>query len=349
MEGQQGLGGVGKDTPFALLVRALLRQVEAAQHHILAGADRRLAVRRVQQVARREHKASRLILRLFGQRDVNGHLVTIEVGVESRTDQRVQLNGAAFDQHGLKSLDTQKGQRGSAVQEEWMVLNNLFQYVPDLWLDTLDKALGALDIMREVLLNQFAHDKRLEELQRHFLGQTALVQLEFGTNHDHRAARVVHTLAQQVLAETALLALEHVGQALELVIAGTGDRATAPAIINQGVAGFLEHALFVTNDDLRRAEFQQALETISAVDHGPIEIIEIRCCEATTVQLHHRAQIGRKHWQHGKDHPLRRSVRLAKSLDDFQTLGGLFAALADGRANLMAQVVGQFFQVNRGD
>ena len=31
-----------------------------------------------------------------------------------------------------------------------------------------------------------AYDKRLKKNQRHLLRQTALVQLEFGTNHDDR-------------------------------------------------------------------------------------------------------------------------------------------------------------------
>ncbi len=41
--------------------------------------------------------------------------------------------------------------------------------------------------------------------------QTALVQLERGADDDDRAARVVDALAEQVLAEAALLALQHVG------------------------------------------------------------------------------------------------------------------------------------------
>jgi hypothetical protein len=42
------------------------------------------------------------------------------------------------------------------------------------------------------------------------LGQAALVQLELRADHDDRTAGVVDALAQQVLAEPALLALEHV-------------------------------------------------------------------------------------------------------------------------------------------
>ena len=47
------------------------------------------------------------------------------------------------------------------------------------------------------------------------LRQTALVQLERRADDDDRAARVVDALAEQVLAEPPLLALEHVAEALE--------------------------------------------------------------------------------------------------------------------------------------
>ena len=59
------------------------------------------------------------------------------------------------------------------------------------------------------------HDERLEQLERHFLRQTALIDLQVRADDDNRTAGVVNTLAEQVLTETALLALQHVGQGLE--------------------------------------------------------------------------------------------------------------------------------------
>jgi hypothetical protein len=94
-------------------------------------------------------------------------------------------------------------------------------------------------------VDQRLHDERLEQLERHLLGQAALVQLERGADHDDRTARVVDALAQQVLAEPALLALEHVGQRLERAVARARDRAAAAAVVEQGVDGLLQHALLV--------------------------------------------------------------------------------------------------------
>ena len=76
----------------------------------------------------------------------------------------------------------------------------------------IDHALGALDVLRVVEIDQALHDERLEQLERHGLGQTALVQLELRADHDDRTAGVVDALAEQVLAEAALLALEHVAR-----------------------------------------------------------------------------------------------------------------------------------------
>ena len=46
---------------------------------------------------------------------MNGHLVAVEVRVERGADERVQLDGAALDQHRLKRLNTQTVQRRRAV------------------------------------------------------------------------------------------------------------------------------------------------------------------------------------------------------------------------------------------
>ena len=84
-------------------------------------------------------------------------------------------------------------------------------------------------------------------------GKPALVQLELGTDDDDRTARVVHALAEQVLTEPALLALEHVRQRLERTLAAAANRLGATTVVEQRVDRFLQHALLVPEDDLRRA------------------------------------------------------------------------------------------------
>jgi hypothetical protein len=136
-------------------------------------------------------------------------------------------------------------------------------------------------------------DERLEQLERHDLGQTTLVQLELRTDDDDRTAGVVDALAEQVLTETALLALEHVAERLERALVGTGDGLAATTVVEERVDRLLQHALLVADDDLRRVELLEALEAVVSVDDATVEVVEIRRREAATVEGNERAQVRR--------------------------------------------------------
>jgi hypothetical protein len=184
----------------------------------------------------------------------------------------------------------------------------------------LHHLLGGLDVVGGAVLHQLLHDEGLEQLQRHLLGQTALVHLQLGADHDDGTAGVVHALAQQVLAEAALLALEHIGKALERAVVGAGDRAAAAAVVDEGVHGLLQHTLFVAHDDVGRVELQQALEAVVAVDDAAVQVVQVGGGKAAAVQLHHGAQLGRDHRQHVHDHPLGLVAGDAEGLDHLQAL-----------------------------
>ena len=151
---------------------------------------------------------------------MHGHLVTVEVRVVGGADERVQLDGLALDQQRLKGLDAEAVQGRGAVEHDRVLADHVFQDIPDDQVFALDHFLGGLDGCGDLPLFQLGVDERLEQLQRHLLGQAALVQLELGADHDDRTAGVVDALAEQVLAETALLALDHVGQGLERAAVG---------------------------------------------------------------------------------------------------------------------------------
>src|SRR3989337_2221296 len=196
--------------------------------------------------------------------------------------------------------------RRGAVQEPRVVLDDVLEDVPPLGVHALDVALRALDVVREAALDELAHDERLEQLERHLLGQPALVELEVVADHDDRAAGVVDALAEEVLAEPALLPAEHVREALQLVVAGPRDGAAAAAVVHEGVDSLLEHALLVPDDDLGRAELEQPLQAVVAVDDPAVEVVQVAGGEAAAVQLHHRAQGGRDDRQGRGRHPPRR-------------------------------------------
>ena len=168
---------------------------------------------------RRQHEQPRLGLRLRRERKVHGHLVAVEVGVERRAHERVDLDRLALDEHGLERLDAEAVERWRPVQEHRVLLDDLFEHVPHLRAGALDHALGRLDVLRVLEVDEPLHDERLEQLERHLLRQPALLQAELRTDDDHRTTRVVDALAEQVLAEPALLALQHVGERLERAVA----------------------------------------------------------------------------------------------------------------------------------
>ena len=203
-----------------LLVRQLLhvahdRQEVDAHDDVLARRDDGDAVGRREDVVRREHQHVRFGLCLDGQRQVHGHLVTVEVRVVAGADQRVDHDRVALDQHRLEGLDAHAVQRRCAVQQHGVLVNHLLEDVPHLAVASVEHPLGALDRVGEAVLLELADDERLVQFQGDLLRQAALVEAELRADHDDRPCRVVDTLAEQVLAEPALLALDHVGQTLE--------------------------------------------------------------------------------------------------------------------------------------
>src|ERR1700722_2800935 len=202
-----------------------------------------------------------------------------------------------------------------------MILNDFFQNVPNHGILLLDQFLGLFDGGAMAALFEAMIDERLEQLERHFLGQPALVELELRSNDDDRTARVVNALAEQVLPEAALLSLERIGERFERTIVGAAQHAAAASVIEQSVDGFLQHALFVADDDVRRVKLDQFLETIVAIDHAAVKIVEIRRRKTAAVQWDQRTQFRRNHRNDIENHPLRLVARLAETLGDAQALG----------------------------
>ena len=247
---------------------------------------------------------------------------------------------------GSKAWMPRRCSVGARLQQHRVLGDDLFEHVPHDRAGALDHALGALDVLRVVEVDQALHDERLEQLERHLLGQAALVQLELRADDDDRTAGVVDALAEQVLAEPALLALEHVGQRLQRTVARAGDRTAAAAVVEQRVDGLLEHPLLVVDDDLGRAEVEQPLEAVVPVDDPAVEVVEVGGREPATVELHHRAQVRRDDRDAVEHHAHRASCCVVRNArDDLEALerAGLLLALAG--ADGLAQALGLGLEV----
>ncbi len=322
--------GVGEQALLALGARPLLGHVVDAEDHVLARHRDRRAVGRLQDVVGGEHQHLRLHLRFHGERHVHRHLIAVEVGVEGRADQRVDLDGLALDEQGLEGLDAEAVEGRGPVEQHRVLLDDLLQDVPHFRPLLLHVLLGRLDRRGHPAVLELAEDERLEQLERHLLGQPALVELQVRPHHDDRPAGIVHALAEQVLAEAPLLALERVGQGLERTVVGAGDDPAAPAVVEQRVDRLLQHALLVAHDDVGRAQLDEPLQPVVAVDDAPVQVVEVGGREAAAVQRHQRAQLGRDDRQHLEDHPLRLVPRLQEGLDDLQALDDLLLLLGRG-------------------
>src|SRR5207244_5076828 len=135
--------------------------------------------------------------------------------VERRADERVDADRLAFDQHRLECLDAETMQRRGAVEQYRMLANHFLEHVPHLGTLQFDHLLGLLDGLNEAALLELVVDERLEQLERHLLRQTALMELQLGADDNDRTAGVVDALAEKVLTEAPLLALERVRQRLQ--------------------------------------------------------------------------------------------------------------------------------------
>ena len=342
----QSLILIAEHLACALIVFTNGGQVVAAQDHILRRHGNRCAVRGLQQVAGSQHQHLGLTAGILAQRQMHCHLVTVEVGVECGTCQRVQLDGTALHQHRVEGLNAQTVQGRCTVQQNGMTLDHGLQAVPDLRLCALHHLAGGLDVVGDALLHQILHNKGLEQLQSHLLGQTALIHLQLRADDDNGTAGVVNTLAQQVLTEAALLALQQIGQALQSTVVGAGDGTAAAAVVDQAVHCFLQHALLVAHDDVGSTQLQQTAQTVVAVDDAAVQVIQVGGGEAAAIQLDHGAQVRRQNRQHIHDHPLGTVAGNAECLHDLQTLEDTHALLTGGLFHLSGQLCAQLIQID---
>jgi len=164
----------------------------------------------------------------------------------------MDADGFAFDELRLKRSGQKDGAAsGAAIEQDgkWpLVTSSSKSHTSLVWRSIISSRLRNGCGRSRVL--QTRMNERLEQNQRDFLRQTALVELEFGADDDDGAAGIIHALAEQILAEASTLALEHVAQGFfNETIARAGDGAAMTAVVEEGVHGLLQHAFFVADDD----------------------------------------------------------------------------------------------------
>ena len=299
-----------------------------------------------------EHEQLRLEDCLVGQREVDSHLVAVEVGIERRTCQRVQLDGLTLDELRLERLDTQTVKRRSTVEEHGMALHDVLEDVPDDGLAAVDNLLGRLHGLDDAALDELADDERLVELGSHELRQTALVHVELRTDDDNRTGGVVDTLTEQVLTEAALLTLQRVGQRLQRTVGVALHGAGLAAVVEEGVDSLLEHTFLVAQNNLGGLDLHESLQAVVTDDDAAVEVVQVGCGETATIEGNERTELRRCDGDNLHDHPLGTVdvAAAAECLDDLEALQGLgLALLRRVGAGTVAELVGECVEVEGGE
>ena len=237
-------------------------------------------------------------------------------------------------------------QRRRAVKHDRVTVDNLAQTLPDLVGLLFDHLLRRLDGRRVTFIFQFRDQVRFEEFERHLFRQTALVHFQARPDDDDGTAGEVDAFSEQVLTETSLLTLDDLGKRLQRALVRPFDRVRAAAVVEERIDRLLQHPLFVADDDLRRFQFDQALQALVAVDDAAVQVVDVGNGELAAVQADQRTQVRRQDRQDGEHHPCRVVAGVQERLDDLQALDDRFAfRFGLGRFHLLFEDGEEFDQV----
>jgi hypothetical protein len=114
---------------------------------------------------------------------------------------------------------------------------------------------------------------------------------------------------------------------------------------NSAVDRLLQHALLVVHDDLGRAEVEQSLQPVVAVDDATVQVVQVGGREAATVELHHRTQVRRDDRDGVEHHTGGVVVGRHEGRDDLQTLERTGLLLPAAGGDDLAQQLGLGIEV----
>ena len=161
------------------------------------------------------------------------------------------------------------------VEQNRVILDDVIKNVPYFRLRSLYHDSCLLCVLSELSVSKLLHDERLEELKCHCLRKSALVELQIRSYYDYGTSGEVDSLSEQVLTESSLLTLEHVGQGFELAPACSLNGSASSAVVDERIYGFLEHPLLVTDDDVRSSELTELFKSVVSVDDSSVQIVEV--------------------------------------------------------------------------
>ncbi len=86
----------------------------------------------------------------------------------------------------------------------------------------------------------------------------------------------------------------------------------------------MEHTLFVPDNNVGRAKFDEAFKTVIPVDNAAVKIVKIGGREASAIKWNERTDIRWKDWNNVQDHPFRTRAGFEEGIKELKTLDELF-------------------------
>ena len=175
-----------------------------------------------------------------------------------------------------------------------------------------------------------------------FLGRPHWCSLQFRADDDDRAGRVVDALAEQVLAEPALLALDHVGQRLQRAVADEPSTGRLQRLLSNRASTDCWSIRFslrmMTSGALRSTSFLSRLLRLMMRRYRSFRSL---VAKLPLVEQHQRPQVRRDDRDALQDHPLGLVVAVAQRLDDLEPLDQVLGLLlaARSRASSVAELL----------
>ena len=149
---------------------------------------------------------------------MHGHLVAVEVGIECRTCQRVQLYSLTFDHLRLESLNTETVQGRGTVEEYGVSFHHVLKDIPHDGIFPIDNFFRRLHRFHDTALDEFADNERFIKFGCHIFRQTALIHFQFRTYNNNRTRRIVYTFTEKILTETTLFSFQTIGKRFQRTV-----------------------------------------------------------------------------------------------------------------------------------
>ena len=203
---------------------------------------------------------------------MNCHLVAVEVRVVSGTGERVKFQGATFGEYRLKRLNTESVKCRRTVQKYRVFLDDFFENAPNICVGAFDFSFRRFN-RRVAVCGKAFHDERFKQFECHFFRQAALMKFQFRSDDDNRTSGIIDTFTQKVLAETSLLAFQHIAQRFQSAISRTGYRMTSAPVVDKCIDRFLQHSFFVADNNFRCLQPDKFFQSVVAIDDAAIQII----------------------------------------------------------------------------